>query len=108
MSYVLTCYAIARHAATDSCDASMRLSPVTTRWRRQAVTFREMTAVKSRPHDMSVCHEKRHWDRERERLRSVRRNKCYTHRVRVGVVTLQNLGCDRGGRCARLIAQGQP
>jgi len=35
--------------------------------------------LKSRPHDMSVCHEKRHRDRERERLRSVGRNNCYTH-----------------------------
>ena len=33
----------------------------------------------SPPRHVSVCHEKRHRDHERERLRSVRRNKCYTH-----------------------------
>ena len=85
-----------RHAPTHSCDANMRLSPVATRRQRQAVTRRQTHPLKSRPRGMSVCHEKRHRDREREHLRSTRRNKCYTHTVRVGVVTLWNLGCDRG------------
>ena len=44
--------------------------------------------LKSRPHDMSVCHEKRHRDRERERLRSVGRNNCYTHGACWGRYTL--------------------
>ena len=68
-----------RHAPTHSCDANMRLSPVATRRRRQAVTRRQTHPLKSRPHDMSVCHEKRHRDRERERLGSVGRNSRYTH-----------------------------
>jgi hypothetical protein len=38
-------------------------------------TNRQTHPLKYRSHDMSVCHEKRHRDRERERLRSVRRNK---------------------------------
>ena len=87
-----------RHAPTHSCDANMRLGPVTARRRRQAVTRRQTHPLRSRPRGMSVCHEKRHRDREREHLRSTRRNKCYTHTVRVGVVTLWNLGCDRGGQ----------
>ena len=68
-----------RHAPTHSCDANMRLGPVTARRRLQAVTCRQTHPLKSRPRGMSVCHEKRHRDREREHLRSTRRNKCYTH-----------------------------
>ena len=68
-----------RHAPTHSCDANMRLGPVTARRRRQAVTRRQTHPLKSRPRGMSVCHEKRHRDRERERLGSVGRNYHYTH-----------------------------
>ena len=78
-----------RHAPTHSCDANMRLSPVATRRRRQAVTRRQTHPLKSRPRGMSVCHEKRHRDREREHLRSTRRNKCYTHGACWGRYTLE-------------------
>lgn len=64
-----------RHAPTHSCDANMRLSPVATRRRRQAVTRRQTHPLKSRPRGMSVCHEKRHrvracaWCLDAQRLR---------------------------------------
>ena len=92
-----------RHAPTHSCDANMRLSPVATRRRRQAVTRRQTHPLKSRPHDMSVCHEKRHRDRERERLRSVGRNNCYTHRCVLGSLHSRIWVLDRraGGGVAR-------
>jgi hypothetical protein len=59
---------------------------------------------------MSVCHEKRHWDRERERLGSVGRNNCYTHgacwgRYRDSNKSIWGLTGGPGGCCARLISQ---
>ena len=59
-----------RHAPTHSCDANMRLSPVTTRRRRQAVTCRQTHPLKSRPHCMSVCRVRAcDWCLDAQRLR---------------------------------------
>ena len=80
-----------RHAPTHSCDANMRLGPVTARRRRQAVTCRQTHPLKSRPHDMSACHEKRHRNRERERLRSVGRNNCWARFEGMGLSACNGL-----------------
>jgi len=101
-----------RHAPTHSCDANMRLSPVATRWRRQAVTCRQTHPLKSHPRGMFVCHEKRHRDREREHLRSARRNKCYTHGACFGGGSLHSriwvVTVGGGGECCALRAPHIP
>ena len=76
-----------RHAPTHTCDANMRLSPVATWRRRQAVTCRQTRPLKSRPRGMSVCHEKRHrvracaWCLDAQRLRVFAADNRQTHAV---------------------------
>ena len=76
-----------RHAPTHSCDANMRLGPVTARRRRQAVTRRQTHPLRSRPRGMSVCHEKRHrvracaWCLDAQRLRVFAADNRQTHAV---------------------------
>ena len=76
-----------RHAPPHSCDANMRLGPVTARRRRQAVTRRQTHPLRSRPRGMSVCHEKRHrvracaWCLDAQRLRVFAADNRQTHAV---------------------------